>query len=185
MKWGGGLGLGLASCGLKQTIYRRRRSPSPTTTSLARRLGWSGRYRPGRLNTVSLTSATRPRGMASTYFPTPRASSKRLSSEFMPASATKIDRPSFQPRKSSLIRATVVTSTVFPGKTQLLTGKPSRVTAKATTTWGDQAPSLAWPSRRRSPLSSSDVPLRTHTNLLKQKENFKNVVATKYLFDSM
>ena len=31
----------------------------------------------------------------------------------------------------------------------------------------------------------TDVPLRTHTNLLKQKENFKNVVATKYLFDSI
>jgi hypothetical protein len=39
---------------------------------LARRLCWSGRYRPGRRNTVSLTSAPRPRGRASTYFPTPR-----------------------------------------------------------------------------------------------------------------
>jgi hypothetical protein len=31
----------------------------------------------------------------------------------------------------------------------------------------------------------TDVPLRTHTNLLNQKENLKNVVATKYLFDSI
>jgi hypothetical protein len=54
-----------------------------------------------------------------------------FSAEYIPASPTNMQRPSRQVRRSSLIRATVATSAVSPGKTHDLTGMPSRVTASA------------------------------------------------------
>ena len=49
------------------------------------------------------------------------ASSVRLSSEFIPESATNIARPRIQPRKSQRTFSTVLTSAVLPGNTQLRT----------------------------------------------------------------
>ena len=62
---------------------------------------------------------------------------------------SRMQRPSDQPRRSAFTWATVVTSTVFPGKIQQRTGKPSRVTASPMTSWGTSLrPFLAWPYRR-------------------------------------
>jgi hypothetical protein len=58
-------------------------------------------------------------------------------------------RPKSQPRRSVRTCSTVDTSAVLPGSTQLRTGMPSRVTARATKTCGDQVPSLLWPNLRK------------------------------------
>ncbi len=52
------------------------------------------------------------------------------------------------------MRFTTVVSAVLPGKTQLRTGNPSRVTARATTTCGSQAPSSSATRSPGSPLVS-------------------------------
>ncbi len=67
--------------------------------------------------------------VAGRYFPQARATSSRLSIEFMPASAVKIARHSCHPLRSRTF-STVQTSAVFPGRTQLFTGRPSGVTAR-------------------------------------------------------
>src|SRR5882724_8121484 len=70
------------------------------------------------------------------YFPPLVLSLLRLSCDTIPASPTHTQRLRCHPRRSSLTWATVLTSTVLPGKTQCRTGKPSRVTASPITTWG-------------------------------------------------
>lgn len=109
-------------------------------TSLACRLSLKTVYRPRLLSTSRLIPVTLAMRQASRYLLQDRVSSVRLSSEFMPELATNIARPRFQPRRSERTICTVLTSAVLPGSTQLRTGTPSRVTARATSTCGAQNP---------------------------------------------
>ena len=76
------------------------------------------------------------------YLPPPAAKALKFAAKTMPASPTNRQRVSCRSRKSRKSRksrltcATVLTSTVLPGKTQWHTGKPSRVTASPTTICG-------------------------------------------------
>ena len=56
--------------------------------------------------------------MHTMYLPPARASVSRFAFDTMPASPTNTQRLNCQPFKSSLTLATVVTSTVLPGKIQ-------------------------------------------------------------------
>ena len=70
------------------------------------------------------------------YLPPPGDRVWRLLSEFIPASPTKTQRPSFHHFRSALTFSTVVTSVVLPVNTHDRTGRPSRVTAMPMTICG-------------------------------------------------
>ena len=126
-----------ASCELWQTTYRRRRSPSPTTTSLTRRFSATVLYRPGRRKTSLVTSAPRRIGIQRIYVPPAWLRLRRFSSETIPtASPTNTQRLSCQPRKVGFDLCHRGHIDRVAGNTQWRTGKPSRVTASPTTICG-------------------------------------------------
>src|SRR5262249_28085575 len=101
---------------------------------------------PQRLDASSLPELER---LYRTFFAVQADFATALASESIPASPTKMARPSFQPRRLSFTLVTVVASTVGPGNTQERTCNPSRVRARPTTTCGwFPRPSLLYPRLR-------------------------------------